>query len=113
MYAQSVLLLGIIVDMYLCGDTIFTPKWRRPFTPAILCSICHQVLHYPSKHGGSSLERHLLAKAHIPMLNKLTESKVTKLTSSMFDEIAWAILSSQGSHGMTIVILALKFMFDI
>jgi hypothetical protein len=57
--------------------------------------------------------KHLLAKAHIAKLNKLTESEVTELTSSTVDETALAILKRQGSRGMTIVSLQMKIIFDI
>jgi hypothetical protein len=57
--------------------------------------------------------KHLLAKAHIAMLNALTESEVTELTSSMVDETALAILKRQGSQGITIVSLQRKIIFTI
>jgi len=60
--------------------------------PAIIFTICHQVLCHPSKHGTSSKGKHLLAKGHIAKLNYLTESEVTQLTSSTVDETAFAIL---------------------
>jgi len=47
--------------------------------------------------------KHLLAKANIAKLNKLTETEVTELTSMTVDEIALAILKRQGSQGITIV----------
>jgi len=56
--------------------------------------------------------KHLLAKAHIAKLNKLTESEVTELTSSTVDETALAILKRQGSRGITIVSLQRKIRFD-
>ena len=72
------------------------PLWRfylhcgieESGSPVIICIICHQVLHHPSEHGTSSIGKHLLAKAHIAKLNKLTESEVTELTSSTVDETA-------------------------
>jgi len=57
--------------------------------------------------------KHLLAKAHITKLNKLTESEVTELTSSTVDETALAILKRQGSRGITIVSSQRKIRFDI
>jgi hypothetical protein len=48
--------------------------------------------------------KHLLANAHITKLNKLTESEVTELTSSSVDETALAIMTRQGSQGITIII---------
>jgi hypothetical protein len=47
--------------------------------------------------------KHLLAKAHIVKLNKLTVSEVTELTSSTVNETAWDILKRQGSQGIPIV----------
>ena len=57
--------------------------------------------------------KHLLAKAHIAKLNKLTESEVTELTSSTVDETDLAILKRQASRGITIVRLQSKIGFDI
>jgi hypothetical protein len=79
------------------------PSWRfylhcgikESGSPGIICIICHQVLRHPSEHGTSSMEKHLLPKAHIAKLNELTESEVTKLTSSTVDETALAILKRQ------------------
>ena len=82
-------------------------------SPDIICIVCHQVLPYPSEHGTSSMGKHLLAKAHIETLNKVTQSEVTELTSSMVDETALAILKRQGSRGITIVRLQRKTIFDI
>jgi len=59
------------------------------------------------------MEKQLLAKAHIAKLNKLTESEVTELASSTVDEIALAILKSQGSRGLRIVSLQRKIIFNI
>ena len=50
---------------------------------------------------------------HIAKLNELTESGVTKLTSSTVEETALAILKRQGRQGITIVSLQRKFIFDI
>jgi len=57
--------------------------------------------------------KHLLAKAHITKLNKLTESEVTELTSSTVDETALAILRRQGSQGFSIVSSLSQVIFDI
>ena len=97
------------------------PSWRfylhcgieESGSPGIICIVCHQVLHHPSEHGTSSMGKLLLAKAHIAKLNKLTESKVTELSSSTVDETALAILKRQGSQGITIVSLQRKIIFDI
>jgi len=55
----------------------------------------------------------LLAQAHSAKLNKLTESKVTELTSLTVDETALAMVKMQGSGGITIVSLQRKIIFDI
>jgi hypothetical protein len=47
--------------------------------------------------------KHLLAKAHIAKLNKLTVSEVTELPSSTVAETALAILKRQGSRGIPIL----------
>jgi uridylate kinase len=57
--------------------------------------------------------KHLLAKAHIAKLNKLTVSEVTELTSSTVDETALAILKRQGSRGIPIVCSQRKIKFTI
>jgi len=98
-----------------------TPSW--PFylhcgieetgSPGIICIICHQVLRHPSEHGTSSMEKHLLAKAHIAKLDQLAEFEVTELTSSTVDETALAILNRQGSRGITIVSSQRNIIFDI
>jgi len=82
-------------------------------SPGIICIVCHQVLRHLSEHGTSSMGKHLLAKAHIAKLIELTESEVTGLTSSTVDETALAILTRQGSRGITIVSLQRKIRFDI
>jgi hypothetical protein len=82
-------------------------------SPGIVCIVCHHVLCHPSEHGTSSMGKHLLAKVHIAKLDKLTESEVTELTSTMVDETALAILKREGSRGITIVSLQRKFRFDI
>ena len=33
--------------------------------PGIICIVCHAVLCHPSEHGTSSMQKHLLTKAHI------------------------------------------------
>ena len=34
-------------------------------SPGIICIVCHQVLCHPSEHGTSSMQKNLLANAHI------------------------------------------------
>jgi len=97
------------------------PLWRfylhcgieETGNPGIICIVCHQVLRHPSEHGTSSMGKHLLVKAHIAKLNKLTVSEVTDLTSSMVDETALAILKRQGSREIPIVSSQRKFTFTI
>jgi hypothetical protein len=97
------------------------PSWRfylhcgieETGSPGIICIVCHQVLRHPSEHGTSSMGKHLLAKAHIPNLNKLTVSEVTELTSSTVDKTAFTILKRQGSRGIPIVFSQRKIEFTI
>jgi len=104
-----------------CNNSRHAPSWwfylhcgfEETGSPGIICIICHQVLCHPSEPGTSSMGKHLLAKVHIAMLNKLTESEVTKVTSSTVNETALAILQRQGSEGIPIVSLQRKFIFDI
>jgi len=103
------------------NDSRHAPSWRFYLhcgiegtgSPGIICIVCHQVLCHPLEHGTSSMGKHLLAKAHITKLNELTESEVTELTSSMVDETPLAILTSQGSRGITIVSLQRKIRIDV
>jgi hypothetical protein len=93
----------------------YAPPWRfylhcgieETGSPEIICIVCHQVLRHPSEHGNRSMGKQLLAKADIAMLNELTESEITELTSLTVDETALAILKRQGSRGITIVSLCL------
>jgi hypothetical protein len=93
------------------NDSRKVPSWRfylncriaETGSPGIICIVGHQVLRHPSEHGTSSMGKHLLAKAHIAMLNELTLSEVTELTSSTVAETALAILKQQGSRGIPIV----------
>jgi hypothetical protein len=82
-------------------------------SPGIICIVCYPVLCHPSEHGSSSMGKHLLAKAHITKLNKLTVSEVTELTSLTVHDTALAILKSQGSRGITIACWQKKILFDI
>jgi len=68
-------------------------------SPGIICILCPQVLRQPSDHGTSSMRKHLLAKAHITRVNKLTESEVTVSTSSTVDDTALPLLQSCVSNG--------------
>jgi len=79
----------------------------------IICIICHQVLLHPSEHGTRSMGKHLLARAHIAKLNKLTDSDITQLTSSTVHETVLAILKSHGCQGITIVSSLRNIRYDI
>jgi len=57
--------------------------------------------------------KHLLVKAHIANLNKLTESEITELASLTVTETAFTSLKRQGSRGSTIVSVQRIFIFDI
>jgi len=102
-------------------DSRHAPSWwfylhcksEETNSPGIICIVCHQVLRHSSEHGTSLVRKYVLVKAHIAKLNKLTESEVSKLTSSMVDETAWAILNRQGSQRITIVCLQRTFILDI
>jgi len=97
------------------------PSWRfylhcgieETHSRGIIWIVYQQVLRHPSEHGTSSMGKHLLAKAHIAKLNKLTELEVTELTSSMVDEITLAIVKGQWSWGITIVSSQRQIVFDI
>jgi len=82
-------------------------------SPGIICIVCHQVLRHPSEHGTNSIGKHLLTNAHITQLNELTESEVTKSTSSKVDETALAILKREESREITIVCSQREFIFYI
>jgi len=59
------------------------------------------------------MRKHLLAKAHIAKLIKLTQSEVTELTSSTVEETALAIVRRHVSRGIKIVSAQGKIIFDI
>jgi len=82
-------------------------------SPGIICIICHEGLSHPSEHGTSSMGKHLLARSHIAKLYEFPELEVTKLTSSLVDETALAILKRQGSQGITLLSLQSKIIFHI
>jgi hypothetical protein len=82
-------------------------------SPGIIFIVCHQVLRHPSEPGTRSMGKHWLTKPHIAMLNELTETEVTELTSLIVHEIALAIMKTQGSLGIAIVRLQRKIRLDI
>jgi hypothetical protein len=59
------------------------------------------------------MEQHLLGKAHIEKLNKLSKLEVTELTSATVHEEDLTILKREGSRGITIVSVQSKIGFDI
>jgi hypothetical protein len=97
------------------------PSWRfcqhcrieETGSPGIICIVGHQVLRHLSEHGTNSMCKHLLAKAHLAKLNKLTEAEFTELTTSMVEETPLANLKRQGSRGITIVCFLRNIIFDI
>jgi len=103
------------------NESRHAPSWRfyshcgieESGSPGKICIVCHQVRRHPSEYGTSWMAKHLLAKAHIAKLYKLTESEVTDLTSSTVDEAALAIMKRQRSRGITIVTVQWKIIFDI
>ena len=82
-------------------------------SPGIICIICHQVLRNPSQHGISSMGIHLMQKAYIIRLNKLTESEVIELTSSTANETALAIMRRKWNWEKSIVSSQRKFRLDV
>jgi len=80
-------------------------------SPGIICIMCHQVLHHPPEHGTGSRGKHLLAKAHIAKLNKLTESEVSGLTRTTVYETALPMQKRHSSWGITILSSQRKFIF--
>jgi hypothetical protein len=88
------------------NNSRYDPSWRFYLDcgikdAGIRCIIIQHVLHHPSDHGTSSVERHLLAKLHIAKSNELTQSEVSKLTKSIVNGTAFAILKRQGSRGIS------------
>ena len=82
-------------------------------SPGIICIMCHKVLRHPSEDGTSLMWKQLPAKVHIAKLKRLTESEVTQLSSLTVDKTTLAILSMQGSRGITIVSTQRQILFDI
>jgi len=113
MWAQIVQFLWIILDMRLDWHFYLHSGIEETGSPGIICIVCHSVLHHPAGHGTSTLRKHLLAKVHIAMWNKLTKSEVTELTSSTVDETALAILKRPGSRGIAILNLQMQFIFTV
>jgi len=103
-----------------CSNSRPAPAWRfhshcgieETSSRGIVCIVWYQVFRHPSELGTSSMGKHLVAKALIAMLNELTESEVTELTTSTVDETAFAILKRQGCEGMTIVSSQSQIIFE-
>jgi len=103
------------------NNSWYAPLWcfylhcgiEKTSIPDTIFIICHQVLQHQSKHGTSSMGKQVLAKACIAKLNEITESEVTKVTTSTVDETALAILKRQWSRRITIVCSQRKFVFNI
>jgi len=102
MCARSILLLGIILDMRLCGVSICTVEVRRPAALALYVSFVITVFHRSSQHGTSTIDMHMLAKSHNAKWNELTEWEVSELKITTIDETALAMQKRQGSWGITI-----------
>jgi hypothetical protein len=79
----------------------------------IIFIVCHEVLRHASENGINSMGKDLLAKLHIVMFNKLSQSDDTQLTSSTVNKTAFSILLRQGSQGIPVVSSKRKFIFDI
>jgi hypothetical protein len=97
------------------------PAWRfyvdcgieESGSPVMISIICHQVFRHPSEYETSSMGKHVLPKARIAKVNKLTVPEVTKLTSSTVAETALPILRWQRCRGILIVSLKRKIQFTI
>jgi len=113
MSTPSFHLLRMIRDMPLCGEYVWGAELRRPAALAssalsvIKLFVIHQTL-VPAEWGITCLQ-----KPHITQLNELSESEVSELTMSMFNETTFAILRRQGRRGITIVRWQLKLIYDI
>jgi hypothetical protein len=64
--------------------------------------VCYVVLAHPSEYETSSIGKHLTKKAHKAELYKLTESDVTVLTGTAFDEKDLAVVKKKGSQGVMV-----------
>jgi len=82
-------------------------------SPGIIGIVCHQVLCHPSEPGTSSMLKCLLTKGLIANVKEETDAELPKVTSSIVDETALAILKRQGGPGVTIVCSQRGCFFDI
>ena len=70
-----------------CNNSRHGPSWRfyshcrieEIGNPGIICIVCHQVFCHGSEHGTSAMGKHLMARAHIVKLNKLTVRKGNRI----------------------------------
>jgi hypothetical protein len=65
---------------------------EEPGSPGIICIMCHPVFCNSSESGTCSMWKHMLENTHFQKFNKLTESEVSELSSSIVDEMALDIL---------------------
>jgi len=96
------------------------PRWyyshyrcQETGRPGIVWIVCYQVLRHTSEQRTTWFRKHLLGNAHVAKWNKLTESAVTELTSFTVDETGLSILQNQGSRGILIVSVPIKFIFNL
>ena len=105
-------MLGMLLDMRVRGDSIYTVELRSPAALASYVSFAIKFFDIHHMMGqaqwGNTCRQKLIAK-----LNELTESEVTEFTSATVDETALASLKRQGSRGITIVSLQREIIFDI
>jgi hypothetical protein len=96
------------------------PLWRfyvqcgieETSSPGIIYIVCNEVLHHPSDHGTSSMGNYFLRTVYIAKLYKVTQSEVTKLTSSTVDETTLSIMNKKESRGNRIVSLQRRSKLD-
>jgi len=68
-------------------------EFKDTGSPDIISVLGYQVLHHPSEHGTSLLQKQLLTKGDTTQINELTQVQGNKSASSMVDETALAILN--------------------
>jgi len=98
----------------------YAPMWHfylqggiaKTGSPGIIFIVWHQVPRHISEHGTSSMGKHLLAKAHVAMLNNFIKLEYKDFTSSAVKETTFAIQTRQGTHGIATVSSQTKFIFD-
>jgi hypothetical protein len=96
------------------------PLWRfyvqcgieETSSPGIIYIVCNEVLRHPSDHGTSSIGNYFLRTVYIAKLYKVTQSEVTKLSSSTVDETTLSIMNKKDSRGNRIVSLQRRSKLD-